>query len=96
MEEEQCTCLWCKHLDRYYTRETRHFRKTKLGWCRAEQRDVEVHGQCGQFVRKRAVRGHSKFLLENALEGLLTEISELREILETEEGEREREGMQDV
>lgn len=87
MESKQEICLYCRWLDRYYTRELKHFQATAYGRCRKNMLSVEIHESCDGF-QKKPVQKRCSFLLEVSLSQLLTELSELRKILETQEREK--------
>ena len=74
-------CYQCRHFDRYYTKETRHFQPTKCGFCYKNQSVVNLHEDCENYQAKRWHRRDETFL-RFCLNDLLTEISELRSILE--------------
>lgn len=88
MENESKKCFNCKHLERYYTKEIKQFCKTKFGWCSEKRNVVDTNGGCEQFGRKPVRRGRHR-LLQCSLSDLLTEISEIRKVLEAEKSERE-------
>ena len=82
MSSEQC--YKCKHFMRYYTKGAKQFNKTKYGWCCTQHEIVHIQKNCERYALKpRMMR--SKRLLRYYLNGLLTEISVIRMIVEEEE-----------
>lgn len=79
-------CYQCRHFDRYYTKETRHFQPTKCGFCYNCRSVVNMHGDCENYQARRWHRRGETFL-RFCLNDLLTEISELRSMLEAERNE---------
>lgn len=88
METESKQCYRCKYPDRYYTKEVKRFCKTKFGRCREKRAEMNIHESCERFEQRASVRGRPK-LLKNYLNDLLTEITEIRKVLEEEKDERE-------
>lgn len=86
MENTKNECYRCKFLDRYYTKEIKEFQKTKLGWCCKKQETVTIHNSCEYFFAKQKQK-RSMGLLRFCLNDLLTEISEIRKIIEAENSE---------
>lgn len=88
MNEKNQFCYRCKYLDRYYTKELKKFSKTPLGWCRQNRKIVSVKYRCEKF----SVRIPKKIpglILKHCLNDLLTEISEIRKVIEAEKNESE-------
>lgn len=81
-------CYRCRYFDRYYTKETRHFQPTKCGFCCKVQTVVSSHGDCEHYEAK-LYRYKKDVLLKGCLSDLLTEISELRSMLEAEHHEED-------
>lgn len=85
--ESKGKCYRCRHMDRYYTQEEKQFCKTQFGWCGKRQETVCIHDACEEFsgkpVRKNKVNGFLAFYLNN----LLTQISQIRAILEEKDEE---------
>ena len=50
--EEKNRCYRCKHMDRYYVKETTCYRKTRFGRCRKRDENVGIHDGCGSTVRR--------------------------------------------
>ena len=85
--EEKNRCYRCKHMDRYYVKETTCYRKTRFGRCRKHGENVGIHDGCGEYCPA-DYRRKSTRLLRFYLSDLLTEISEVRKVIEAErEGE---------
>ncbi len=74
-------CSRCRFFDRYYTKETKKFRRTECGWCRKKRELVSTHGECEKFLA-RTRRCMPQRALYLQLNDLLTEISEIRNFLE--------------
>ncbi len=83
MENENRKCFRCKYLDRYYTKGVKRFNKTKCGWCSIKISDVNIHETCDKFVSD-TKSYRSKGLIKINLNNFLTELSELRKLLECE------------
>ena len=82
--EQENICARCRYFDRYFIKETKHFKKTELGRCAKKDGQVSAHGGCEQFLRGTCQK-KSRLLLRCALSELLTEISEIRKMMETED-----------
>ena len=85
--ENKGKCYRCRHMDRYYTKEEKQFCKTQFGWCRKRQETIRICEACEEFsckpVRKNKVNGFLAYYLD----GLLTQISQIRAILEEKDEE---------
>ena len=79
-------CYGCKFFDRYYTKEISRFCATKIGLCYEKGDCVNACDGCEKYQPKPHA-GKSCFLLKHSLNGLLTELSELRKMLEAEHHE---------
>lgn len=79
-------CFRCKKFDRYYVRGVRQFNRTDFGRCCEKQDSVNMHDCCDQFVAK-TVRKMPKKMLSYCLSDLLTDISEIRKVIEDEYSE---------
>lgn len=88
METTKTECYRCKFLDRYYIKGVKEFKKTNSGWCCKKQKTVEIHNGCEDF-NARSKRKRNERLLRFYLNDLLTEISEIRKIIEAENREDE-------
>ena len=76
-------CFKCENFKAYYTNDGVRFQKTKFGYCRANQKNVDIHGSCEKYsFMRRSLR--LDFLINVRLNNLLTEISVLRELIEEE------------
>lgn len=85
MSIENKICSQCRYLDRYYTKGETKFNKTEYGWCPIKRESVSINGCCDKYA-KRTARGISK-RAKVYLNDLLTELSEIRKIMETESEE---------
>lgn len=74
-------CYKCIHFNKYYFNDGVRFQKTKFGYCRANDKNVTLHGSCEKysFMKRSALRYDS--LINARLNELLTEISVLRELV---------------
>lgn len=86
MENKKKECYRCKYLDRYYTKGIKEYQKTRFGWCCKKQESVTIHNGCENFFAKPKQTRNMR-LLRFCLNDLLTEISEIRKIIEAENGE---------
>ena len=86
METESKKCYRCKNLDRYYTKEVKRFCKTKFGWCSEKQDTVQIQGCCDKFIFNPKSKKSNRMIC-HYLNDLLTEISEIRKVIEEENGE---------
>ncbi len=84
MENNQC--FRCMYFSRYYTKGVRKFNRTKLGWCTVKQDSVKFDGNCDKFFSKPYIGKPSKSIWR-ALSDLLTQISEIRAIIEEDKNE---------
>lgn len=81
MEEKQGKCFRCCFFDRYYTREEKHFQRTACGWCGYKEECVSSSETCKAFKKKRGHKRPKRVILLY-LHDLLTEISEVRKLIE--------------
>lgn len=88
MENPNCKCYMCKYCYKYYTKGVKKFNRTKFGWCRMNGKVVCLQDRCEKYV-SRPVRNKYHDNLKYYLSGMLTEISEIRQILEEETRENE-------
>lgn len=86
MKEESKQCYRCRYFDKYYTKEVKRFRPTKWGWCCQKCDSVNMHYGCEKFLFKPFSK-RSNRLLQYSLNTLLTELSEIRKVLEVERDE---------
>lgn len=87
MENKQRHCYMCRGLERYYVKETKRLRRADFGWCCYKRENVEIHGCCDWFATRTYYRKSDK-VLKIYLNDLLTEINELRCIIEEEQNEK--------
>lgn len=86
-ERPRYKCYNCSFFQRYYTQKGIHFVKTKFGFCCKMNEVFPIQHYCERFIFKN--RGITlKFMVQDRLNDLLTEISTLRNILQEEEHER--------
>lgn len=84
MENNQC--FRCVFFSRYYTKGVRNFNRTKLGWCTVKRDTVKSDGNCDRYDSKPYMGKPSKSIWR-ALSDLLTQISEIRAIIEEDKNE---------
>ena len=88
MEKSNYECYNCRRFQRYFIKKKAQFVRTKFGYCIERGENVSVHGKCDCFKFK-----EMGFSYDNSirckLDGLLTESSTLRTILEEEAREHE-------
>ena len=78
-------CYACKNFERYYVKGIKQFNKTKVGWCCHKGEVVNAVDGCGEFAIKTTWKSYRK-AVKNCLNDMLTEISEMRKIVEEEFG----------
>lgn len=83
MEEKKGKCFSCCFFDRYYTKEEKHFQRTTCGWCGYKEECVFSSETCEAFKKKREYKRPKRVILLY-LHELLTEISEVRNLIEDE------------
>ena len=83
MDNKNKQCFRCEYYNYYFIKGKKRFNKIKLGRCGKKCDTVNMHDSCGGFVLRRKRQTH-KLFLEIYLEHLLTEISELRLLMEEE------------
>ena len=81
-------CGRCKYLDRYYTKGVTKFDKTEFGWCMVKMDSVNVFECCERYEKRKLVYKASR-RAKACLNDLLTEISEIRKIIEAEQDEQD-------
>lgn len=86
MENKSTQCRFCKYLDRYYTRETKMFQKTDLGWCCKKIETVCVTDSCENYVHKTRHKVMRRGI-QRYLEDILTQLSAMKCIIEEEKNE---------
>ena len=81
-------CSRCKYFNRYYTKEIKAFQKTNFGWCSCARENVTNDFVCERYCMKLPAKRYSS-ILKFDLNGLLTELSEIRKLIEAESREYE-------
>lgn len=81
MENKSDKCYNCKYFDRYYTKGIKKFDRTEFGWCCKKIQTIKSDEACGSFIFK-SKNKRSRILLELCLNDLLTQITEIRNVLE--------------
>ncbi len=76
-------CFQCKYFDCYYTREIKQFKKAKCGWCKKNKEVVKLQNSCVNYIFKQKNVRYD-YSIKRFLSDVLTELSELRQILEEE------------
>jgi len=87
MENKNERCSTCKHYSRYYTRGVKRFSQTTYGYCSVRKENADIHESCEDY-RKRACEKISSMHIKRCLNDLLTEISEIRHVIEDVYDER--------
>ena len=83
MDGESKQCYMCRNFERYYTKGVKQYSRTKFGYCREKRDNVGIHECCDKYgYRQHAKRTDGSAL--KYLSDLLTEISELRNVIEDE------------
>ena len=82
--EEKCGN--CRYMDRYYTKGVTRFNKTEYGRCMVRQKSVNVFDSCERY-EKRKNMGKASKRVKVCLNDLLTEITEIRKVIEVEQDE---------
>ena len=88
MEGDGSKCYNCKYFDGYYTKGTVRYDKTKLGWCFKNHCIVKTQETCEHYVYRPRTRKSSR-ALKMHLSDILTELSEIRKVLEEEHDDDE-------
>ena len=79
-------CYSCKNFERYYTKGVKKFNPEPYGWCCVKLENIHAQENCEQFVLKGRTR-KSRTFIRIYLSDILTEISELRKLVEADERE---------
>ena len=88
MENKCGKCFRCRYFERYYTKGVKKFVMTDLGACYQRGREaVNKHDGCESY-EPRQYKVRSNRLLRCVLSDILTQISEVRKMIEAEENER--------
>ena len=74
-------CFRCKEFDRFYAKGSKKYNKTKFGWCCKKQDTIEANDGCDKYVFKGKDKPSDR-PIKLRLDELLTEISQLRLMLE--------------
>ena len=81
------TCSKCRYLDRYYIKGATRFSKTEFGWCMYKNKSIDIREDyCEKYEARKRPKVPSR-RIQVCLNDLLTEISEVRKILEAESDE---------
>ena len=88
MENDKNECFRCQNFDRYFTKGVKRFNEAKCGWCCKKTDVVNIHDSCSLFVLKTHSRKRVR-LLCYYLNDILTEISEIRYMIEGEQNNEE-------
>lgn len=83
MEKCNYECYNCRYFHRYFVIKKAEYERTKFGFCRKKRENVGIHGKCEQFKFKQILYDFD-IPIQRKLDGLLTEISALRTIVEEE------------
>lgn len=86
MENNSNKCYRCRAFSRYYVKSVTKFNMTKHGLCCELGKTVSGGDGCEKFVLRRRSKTLSQ-PIKFCLNSLLTEISQLRAIIEEESGE---------
>ncbi len=81
MEQQIGNCSRCMYFDRYFVKKATTFQSTSIGWCEVKKEIVKSRDSCEE-CKKRQLRRTSYHALILHLNDLLTEISEVKGILE--------------
>ena len=76
-------CYRCKYFDKYYVKGVKQFVPTKCGWCNVSLSNKNLHDGC-RFFEIRPRKKVSKLIAAVALSKLLTEITELHNLIREE------------
>lgn len=88
MSDNNNKCYLCQKLCRYYTKGANKYDKTNCGYCTAQGRIVGIHDGCEQY-EKRRVQRRNKAMLDRRINDLLTQVHEVRRILESKRDNEE-------
>ncbi len=89
MENQSKHCYNCKFLERYYTRGVKRYHKSEFGWCCKKLDHIPTQNCCELFEWRSYPRKKNLSSLHYTLSDLLTEISEVRHIIEDKVSEEE-------
>lgn len=88
MENNSGKCVRCKNLDLYYTKGVKKFSRTKFGWCIVKCATVKTDGGCENYCPIRR-KYKTNPMIKYSINEILTELSEMRMLLEDEVRESE-------
>lgn len=83
MSEKGDRCFRCENFDRYYLKGVKHYKAVPFGWCCKKVCTVGSKESC-EFFRAKASREILPWQLRLCLNDVLTELSEIRKILEAD------------
>lgn len=84
-EKSKCghRCYNCGFYTPYYTKGNIKFNKTEEGWCRVKRVRVNRHDTCDRFIGAHyRIKHFSKTATAKALSEILSQLSEIRQIIE--------------
>lgn len=81
MENQNARCYRCGHCERFYVQAVKQFDKSDCGWCSVRRTVVNIHDGCDRF-RLKPLRGKDRKRIERCLNDMLTEMSQLRMLIE--------------
>lgn len=81
-------CFRCEKFRRYYVKGVNKFEATDYGQCVVKNQTVNCEGSCPSYRFKKS-KPRNLLLLNLALNGLLTQLTEIRKTLEEERNENE-------
>lgn len=81
-------CKRCKYFYVFYTRGIKRYSATEYGWCRKNVRIAEQNEKCEQYLYK-GKQQTSKRFTRLILSDMLTDLSEIRSVLQGEKDENE-------
>lgn len=86
MEEEKTKChkcYNCGYYSPYYTKGNVKFNKAEAGWCRTKRTTVNRHETCERRISvSYRIKHYSKTAAKKALVQILSQLSEIRQIIE--------------
>ncbi|MDE6294407.1 MAG: hypothetical protein K2L88_07290 [Clostridiales bacterium] len=89
---ENKSCSRCKYLDRYYTKGVNRFNRTDLGFCRKRRESVNVREcRCESYEVDRYIGRIGRRAVKVCLNDLLTQITEIRKVIEANADDAEQE-----
>ena len=81
MERKNKACWNCGEYRAYYTKGLCHFNKLDCGLCRKKKETVDKHGECEFWRSNYSIRTLREEVARKKLDGILDEITEIRQIL---------------